>query len=67
MLIRNIDPKRGMLNETRHQIQQMHDNMIEARVLSGSKTGALCVIPRINIASSETHVPFFSRIRYSWF
>ena len=63
MLIRNIDPKNGLLNGTRMVIQEMHDHIIKFEILKGNNKGCVCVIPRIDIAPSETQLPFVLKRR----
>ena len=46
MLLRNLDPPR-LCNGTRLQILQMHDNVLEARIISGDYKDEEVFIPRI--------------------
>jgi len=50
MLIRNLDPKSGLLNGTRLKNLHLGDRIIEAVILTGSKRGNRVLIPRITIS-----------------
>ncbi|XP_019102002.1 PREDICTED: ATP-dependent DNA helicase PIF1-like [Camelina sativa] len=63
MLIRNIDPSKGLCNGTRLQITQMADHVIEARVITGNRVGKIVLIPRMLITPSDAILPFKMRRR----
>ncbi|KAG7578528.1 Nucleic acid-binding OB-fold [Arabidopsis thaliana x Arabidopsis arenosa] len=63
MLIRNMDPNKGLCNGTRLQITQMADTVIEARVITGNKVGKTVLIPRMLITPSDARLPFKMRRR----
>lgn len=63
MLLRNIDPIGGLMNGTRLQITQLADFMVEAKVITGEKTGHKVLIPRLSITPNDTALPFKMRRR----
>ncbi|EOA29136.1 hypothetical protein CARUB_v10025405mg, partial [Capsella rubella] len=63
MLLRNIDPKGGLCNDTRLQITQMGNNVLEARVITGDRVGDRVLIPKVFIKPSDTKLPFRMRRR----
>ena len=60
MLLRNLDPKNGLLNVTRLVVQQ---NFIDAEIITGSKKGERVFIPRLSLEPSESSLPFKMRRR----
>ncbi|XP_010445485.1 PREDICTED: ATP-dependent DNA helicase PIF1-like [Camelina sativa] len=58
MLLRNIDPKGGLCNGTRLQITQLANHIVEARVITGDRSGDIILIPNINLTPSDTKLPF---------
>lgn len=58
MLMKNFDPNQGMCNGTRLQITKLHENLVEAKIISGSNIGETVLIPRINMESSKISLPF---------
>jgi PIF1-like helicase/Helitron helicase-like domain at N-terminus len=58
MLLRNINSNRGLCNGTRLIVQQMHENFINATVLTGTAKGQIVFIPRIDMIPSDTGMPF---------
>jgi len=63
MLLRNIDPKGGLCNGTRLQITQMTKQVLQAKVITGERSGDIVLIPLINITPSDTKLPFRMRRR----
>ncbi|CAA7014414.1 unnamed protein product [Microthlaspi erraticum] len=51
------------MNGTRLQITQLADFMIEAKVITGEKTGEIVLIPRLLITPSDDKLPFKMRRR----
>ncbi|XP_065322968.1 ATP-dependent DNA helicase pif1-like [Gordionus sp. m RMFG-2023] len=47
MLLRNMNPSRGLCNGTRLLIKNLHDNFIDSEILSGTHNGHRVFIPRI--------------------
>ena len=63
MLLRNLDLKQGLCNGTRLVIRQLHNNVIDAEVLTGVAVGNRVLIPRLQLAPSDTGMPFTLRRR----
>ena len=58
MLIRNLNPKQGLLNGTRLLVQNLYENFIETVILTGSNNGAKVLIPRMTLMPSDSNLPF---------
>jgi hypothetical protein len=58
ILLRNIDPKRGLCNGTRATIINMSNRLIEIRLLTGDHAGEVALIPRITLSPSLTGFDF---------
>jgi hypothetical protein len=58
MLLRNIDPARGLCNGTRVRLIQIRNNVLQVRILTGSCTGQMAFISRIKLISVEGLLPF---------
>jgi hypothetical protein len=63
MLLRNLNTKRGLCNGTRLAIEDLKPNLIIAKVLSGSAEGEKVFIPRIDLAPTDTDLPFVLKRR----
>lgn len=63
MLLRNLDPRGGLMNGTRLQITQMGEMIIEAIIITGDRVGDKVLIPRILLSPSDTKLPFKMRRR----
>nr|GEY08452.1 ATP-dependent DNA helicase PIF1-like [Tanacetum cinerariifolium] len=57
MLMRNIDQRSGLCNGTRLQVLRMGENIIEAKIITGTSAGTICVIPRMIISPTDTRCP----------
>ena len=55
---KNQDLKKGLCNGTRLVIRQLHNNIIDAEVLTGVAVGNRVLIPRLQLAPSDTGMPF---------
>nr|KAJ0217457.1 hypothetical protein LSAT_V11C300151780 [Lactuca sativa] len=53
MLLRNIDQKNGLCNDTRLQVKSLGKRVIEAIIISGTNIGKQTFIPRMSLSSSE--------------
>ncbi|KAL8511756.1 hypothetical protein ACS0TY_018263 [Phlomoides rotata] len=58
MLLRNIDHSKGLCNGTRLVITRLIDRLIEGKVLTGSNSGELALIPRLSPTPSDHRLPF---------
>jgi ATP-dependent exoDNAse (exonuclease V) alpha subunit len=58
ILLRNIAPKDGLCNGTRLQVVKCASRVLEARILTGDKSGNLVLIPRISLTPSSSELPF---------
>ncbi|EOA16073.1 hypothetical protein CARUB_v10004206mg [Capsella rubella] len=63
MLLRNIDPRGGLMNGTRLQITQLAEFVLEAIIITGDRVGDKVLIPRVLITPSDTKLPFKMRRR----
>ncbi|XP_065907872.1 uncharacterized protein [Dysidea avara] len=58
ILLHNMNVHEGLCNGTRLQVCHMHDHSIDAEVLTGMKVGYRVLIPRIQLAPSDSGMPF---------
>uniref|UniRef100_A0A8C5MTH3 ATP-dependent DNA helicase n=1 Tax=Leptobrachium leishanense TaxID=445787 RepID=A0A8C5MTH3_9ANUR len=63
MLLRNLNTKRGLCNGTRLIVTAMRQNLIIAQVLTPTSERKNIFIPRIDLAPSNTELPFVLRRR----
>ena len=63
MLLRNINPALGMCNGTRLIITHLGEQVIEAKIITGSNVGSKVLIPRIVLTSNDSKWPFLLRRR----
>ncbi|KAL0308906.1 UNVERIFIED_CONTAM: ATP-dependent DNA helicase PIF1 [Sesamum calycinum] len=63
MLMRNLNQSLGLCNGTRLIVSKMGENVLEARVITGSHMGEEVLIPRIVLTTtqSQTFVPMKRR------
>ncbi|XP_071739723.1 uncharacterized protein [Rutidosis leptorrhynchoides] len=65
MLLRNLNPTRGMCNGTRLIITDFQKFVIQARIITGSHIGNTVIIPRIVLTSTQSKWPFvMQRIQF---
>ena len=65
MLLRNIDQKNGLCNDTRLQVISLGKRVIEARIITGTNIGNRTFIPRMSLTPSEKKIPFkFTRRQF---
>ena len=58
MLLRNLNPKKGLCNGTRLLITSMTTRLIRGIVISGSHQRTRCTIPRVTLYPSNNPYPF---------
>ena len=58
ILLRNVDPKRGLCNGTRATIVNMSNRLLEIRLLTGDHAGEIALIPRITLSLTLTGLDF---------
>ncbi|XP_057305275.1 ATP-dependent DNA helicase PIF1-like [Hydractinia symbiolongicarpus] len=63
MLLRNININNGLCNGTCLIIRRLHDNCVDVEVLTGNAIGDGVLIPRVQLAPSDTGMPFVLRRR----
>lgn len=63
MLLRNLNTRRGLCNGTRLEVLELKNTVIIAKSLTGSSKDEIHVIPRIDLAPSQTGLPFQLRRR----
>ena len=60
ILLRNLDPQRGLSNETRLIVTNLKSRVSGCLILSGTHRGENVVVPRIRlITNPTTQLPFF--------
>ncbi|XP_057290909.1 uncharacterized protein LOC130613606 [Hydractinia symbiolongicarpus] len=63
MLLRNININKGLCNGTRLIVRYLHDNCVDAEVLTGNAIGDRVLIPRVQLAPPDTGMPLVLRRR----
>lgn len=65
MLLRNLDPSKGLCNGTRLFCLSITQTVILAEIATGSKVGDIVTIPRIKLESQEQQIGIhFSRLQF---
>jgi ATP-dependent DNA helicase PIF1 len=54
MLLRNIDPRYGLCNGTRLLCRGLFKNMLDVKILIGSKAGKRAFLPRIKLKTNAS-------------
>ena len=63
ILLRNLNTKKGLCNGTRMVVKALRRNFLDVVVLAGPAEGERVFIPRIDLAPSDTGLPFTLRRR----
>jgi hypothetical protein len=63
MLLRNLNTKRGLCNGTRLIVTNLQPNLIVGEVLTGRAKSNFVFIPRIDLAPSDSNMPFILKRR----
>jgi ATP-dependent DNA helicase PIF1 len=58
ILLRNLRPKDGLCNGTRLICKRFHQHYIEVDIITGANAGSITLIPRIELSTSSTDLPF---------
>ncbi|KAK1401670.1 ATP-dependent DNA helicase [Heracleum sosnowskyi] len=58
MLLRNLNPKKGLCNGTRLIVTRCYPFLIEAVIITGNKIGDIAYIPRITMTPADKTYPF---------
>ena len=65
MLLRNMDPKRGLANGTRLIVKKIGVRILECEIMNGSCAGNQVYIPRITMTCDDNAYPFeFTRHQF---
>lgn len=58
MLLRNLNASKGLCNGTRLIVRRMNENSLICEIISESHKGDKVIISRIDLAPSDTNLPF---------
>lgn len=58
MLLRNLNPSKGLMNGTRVKVLQLMERVIMEEILTGANVGSVHFIPRIKLIPSDSSLPF---------
>ncbi|KAK1369075.1 ATP-dependent DNA helicase [Heracleum sosnowskyi] len=58
MLLRNLNPKKGLCNGTRLIVTRCYKFLIEGLIITGNKMGEKAYIPRISMTLTDKALPF---------
>ena len=65
MLLRNLNPSKGLCNGTRLICRSFRRYVIEAEIVTGSHAGDIVLIPRITLTPTNSESPIqFSRTQF---
>ncbi|XP_065318549.1 ATP-dependent DNA helicase PIF1-like [Gordionus sp. m RMFG-2023] len=63
ILLRNMNPTKGLCNGTRLIIKSMHNYFLDAEIITGTNKGYRVLIPRIDLTPSESQLSFILKRR----
>ena len=58
MLLRNLNLKLGLTNGVRFCVEEMNENSLKLRVITGIEAGSITFLPRIDLTPSDSKLPF---------
>lgn len=58
VLLRNLNPQKGLLNGTRLIVKSLHQNFIKATIVTGQYKNDEIAIPRIDLTTNDQSLPF---------
>ncbi|KAL8106856.1 hypothetical protein AgCh_023594 [Apium graveolens] len=61
MLLRNLNPKKGLCNGTQLIVRRTYPFLIEALIITGNRIGDITYIPRINMSPADKILPFMQK------
>lgn len=64
ILLRNINPRKGLCNGTRMRILQLRETIILCTIISGKFEGTNVIVPRIPLTSTDERYPPFTRVQF---
>ncbi|XP_065684363.1 uncharacterized protein LOC136096725 [Hydra vulgaris] len=62
MLLRNLNFKGGLCNETRLMVRALHNNYTDGEVVTGVSAGNRVFVPRVQLAPSDSNLPLHSNV-----
>jgi len=57
ILLRNLNPMKGLLTGTRLIVRKMYENSLDLEIITGRNIGQGVLLPRIDLSPSDTTVP----------
>ncbi|XP_053213304.1 uncharacterized protein LOC128396721 [Panonychus citri] len=58
MLLRNLNLDNGLTNGTRLSVVEMYERSLKCRILTGTNSGNIVFLPKIDLIPSDTRLPF---------
>ena len=58
LLLRNLCPKKGLMNGTRLKLINSMNHLLHCQILNGTCAGQFVYIPRINFTLNQSQLPF---------
>lgn len=58
ILLRNLNPSKGLLNGTRLIVLNMYDNCLDLKIITGNNVDDRVLLCRIDLTPSDTSLPF---------
>ena len=58
MLLRNLNPFKGLCNGSRLIVNNFYDNLLKAEIITGTRQGYFIFLPRITLIPSDSDFPF---------